>query len=51
MDIQMNPERFHVNCLCNTCIEHSIKKKEFKNNIDAICYKYILLLKIKSKYY
>ena len=25
--------------------------KEFKNKIDAICYKYILLLKIKSKYY
>ena len=25
--------------------------REFKNKIDAICYKYILLLKIKSKYY
>jgi hypothetical protein len=25
--------------------------REFKNKTDAICYKYILLLKIKSKYY
>ena len=25
--------------------------REFRNKIDAICYKYILLLKIKSKYY
>jgi hypothetical protein len=25
--------------------------KHFKNKIDAICYKYILLLKIKSNYY
>ena len=22
MDIQMNTERFHTNCNCNTCIEH-----------------------------
>jgi hypothetical protein len=26
-------------------------QREFRNKIDAICYKYILLLKIKSKYY
>lgn len=28
-----------------------VGRKCFKNKIDAICYKYILLLKIKSKYY
>ena len=28
-----------------------VGRKCFKNKIDAICYKYILLLKIKSNYY
>jgi len=28
-----------------------IGRRSFKNKIDAICYKYILLLKIKSNYY
>tara|TARA_R110001592_G_scaffold356948_1_gene659509 strand:- start:740 stop:1225 length:486 start_codon:yes stop_codon:yes gene_type:complete len=35
------------------CVKKSVNdktyKKTFKNKIDAICYKYILLLKIKSK--
>ena len=38
------------------CVGVSVKGKrigsrEFKNKIDALCYKYILLLKIKSNYY
>ena len=37
------------------CIRRQVDKetirKYFPNKIDAICYKYILLLKIKSKYY
>ena len=53
MDIQNNPQRYCENCMCENCIyqKYALAERQFKSKIDALCYKFIMLLKIKSNIY
>jgi len=44
--ISLTPEGYY--CVRTKINGKSISSRQFRNKIDAICYKYILLLKIKS---